>query len=77
MVAVTVVVPASVLVTIPTDVTAATLSFEDVQDTQRVTSAGRSLSEVAAALVTVKLAVPTSPSNNAVMVAVPGWSPVA
>lgn len=34
-------------------------------------------SEVGVALVTVKDAVPTCPSNNAVMVPVPGWSPVA
>lgn len=34
-------------------------------------------SEVAAALVTVKLAVPSCPPKSAVMVAVPGSSPVA
>ena len=38
---------------------------------------GDTTSEVGVAAVTVKLAVPTCPSKSAVMVAVPGASPVA
>ena len=43
----------------------------------RFVLAGDIRSEVSVALVTVKDAVPICPPNSAVMVAVPGWSPVA
>lgn len=43
----------------------------------RFTAAGDTRNEMAAALVTVKVAVPSCPPKSAVMVAVPGSSPVA
>ena len=43
----------------------------------RFVAAGDTRSEVAVALVTVKVAVPSCPPKSAVMVAVPGLSPVA
>src|SRR5215469_3458771 len=101
MLAVTVVVPAPVLVAKPAGVTSATFALEDVHKTQGVTSlvvpslnsaravncitlpgseaiaAGDTTNEVGVALVTAKDALPIFPSNSAVMIAVPGPSPVA